>query len=179
MISLHRILPRGFSAYDHAWCFFPLGQSTFYQKDLSFSPSYLFLLHMYVSLSLKNSYPISCLLSGSGSHKGDLEKSMGCGIRDTGYGIRDTGYEGRDSGYRVPSTEYRVRDTGFIKNDQSPYSNMGTPKCHLLHVLEIPTVGTIFSPTYCTSLQNFLLIQTMVPRGTYPAAAYRVAVWGC
>ena len=86
-------------------------------------------------------------------------------MRDTGYGVRGTGCG-------IPSTEYRVRDTGFIKNDQSPYSNMGTPKCHLLHVLEVLTVGMIFSPTNCTSLQNFLLIQIMVPRGTYPAAAH-------
>ena len=92
---------------------------------------------------------------------------MGCGIRDTGYGVRGTGCG-------VSSTERGV--SGSIKRDHNPYSEMGTPKRHLLHVPEAPTVGMIFSPTYCTSLQNFLLVQTMVPRGTYPAVAYRVAV---
>ena len=90
------------------------------------------------------------------------------------YGMRDTGYGVRGTGCGVSSTERGV--SGSIKRDHNPYSEMGTPKRHLLHVLEAPTVGMIFSPTYCTSLQNFLLVQTMVPRGTSPAAADRGAV---
>ena len=162
MISLHQILHRGFSAYDHAWCFFPLGQSTFYQKTCYSLPCIYFITHVCKFITEEFLSHILLAIRVGESQRRSKKKC----------GIRDTGYEGRDAGYRVPSTEYRVRDTGFIKNDQSPYSNMGTPKCHLLHVLEVLTVGMIFSPTNCTSLQNFLLIQIMVPRGTYPAAAH-------
>ena len=71
---------------------------------------------MSTSISLKNSYPISCLLacllSGSGSHKGDLEKSVGCGMRDTGYGVRGTGCGISSTEYQVPSTGYGVHKEG-------------------------------------------------------------------